>query len=241
MIPKLIMQTWKTHTVPQHWESSPLSIKKFMPTWKYVLMSDTDNTSFVEQYFPNLLTWFTLLKYPIQRADVIRYMWLYIHGGLYMDLDIELVASIEELFIGNMDTWLLKAPRNFASHYTNFLMGSTPKNMFWLKVIEECTKPLEPWVIFPHLIISQQTGLGALTRAIQNWKQPIALLPQNALVPCDYCNPTSCIKPFSYTRFLKGQSWNGIDTHIFNFVSCNPEIILLVFLGFFALHLLRDF
>jgi mannosyltransferase OCH1-like enzyme len=225
MIPKLIMQTWKTHNIPSDWKTSPESLKKYMPNWKYVLLSDQDNEDFVQKHFKSLLPWFKNLTYPIQRADVVRYMWLYVHGGLYIDLDIEVLVSLEELFDRDMDLWLLKAPKNLAGHYTNFLMASTPNNKFWLKVIEECTKPLEPWVILPHLIISQETGLAALTRAVDKWEKPFGLLPHNALVPCDYCNVMSCEKPFSYTKFLKGRSWNGYDTMCFNFLICkNPSL-----------------
>lgn len=232
-IPKLIMQTWKNENIPTKWKPSPLSIQKTMPEWEYALMTDSMNLKFVSIHFPDHLEWFKKLKYPIQRADVIRYMWLYQHGGIYMDLDIELLFSIEDLFLGeaeSVQTWLLKAPRNFAGHYTNFLMASTSQNPFWLAVLKECTEPLEAWVILPHHIISQQTGLAALTRAASKWKRPIALLPSKLLVPCDYCDPTHCYKPFSYTRFLKGQSWNGPDTFLLNFFSCNPEIVLLLLL-----------
>jgi mannosyltransferase OCH1-like enzyme len=241
MIPKLVMQTWKTSKVPEHWKSSPASIKKFLADWKYVLLTDEDNDSFVQEHFPQLVDWYRRLYFPIQRADVIRYMWLYVNGGLYLDLDIEIVASLDELFVGSkMDTWLLKAPRNFAGHYTNFLMASTKQNPFWLKVIEECAKPLDSWVVLPHHIISQQTGLGALTRAASGWQKPIALLPQNSLVPCDYCNPDSCSKPFSYTKFLRGKSWNGVDTWIINLFGCNPELIVLLFLGVFAYYIFQS-
>ena len=139
MIPKLVMQTWKTREVPAKWAASPASVRHWMPAWKHVLLSDDDNAAFVAAHFPDLLGWFSALRYPIQRADVIRYMWLYVHGGLYMDLDIELVAPLDELFEGrSMETWLLKAPRNFAGHYTNFMMASTPRNPFWLRVLDEC-------------------------------------------------------------------------------------------------------
>lgn len=235
MIPKLIMQTWKTTTIPNDWLSSPKSLKMYMPNWKHILLTDEDNEQFVKTHFNSLLPWFKSLTYPIQRADVIRYMWLYINGGLYIDLDIEILVSLEELFVADIDLWLLKAPKNFGGHYTNFLMASTPKNKFWLTVIEECAKPLEPWVFLPHLIISQQTGLAALTRAVTKWEKTIGLLPQKVLVPCDYCNVTSCEKPFSYTKFLNGRSWNMYDTMIFNFFICNPEIILLIFIGLFAI------
>jgi len=232
MIPKIIMQTWKTKIVPDHWKSSQESIQKYMPKWKYVLMSDEDNRNFVSKHFPEYLDFFDDLKYNIQRADVIRYMFLYIHGGLYLDLDIEVVAPLDELFENrSMETWLLQAPRNLASQYTNFFMASTAKNPFWLDVLKECTQPLPLWARYiPHFVISYQTGLGALTRAVKKSQKPIALLPFNYLVPCDYCNPDECTKPYSYTKFLRGQSWNNYDTLIFNFIFCNPVAISLCIL-----------
>lgn len=231
-VPRLVMQTWKTADVPEKWRPSPASVRRLMPHWRYVLLTDADNDAFVAAHFPAQLDWFRGLRYPIQRADVIRYMWLYVHGGLYMDLDIELVAPLDELFEGRaMETWLLKAPRNLAGHYTNFLMASTPRNPFWLAVLRECLAPLEAWVVLPHHIISQQTGLAALTRAATRWTRPLALLPQTALVPCDYCNPDACAKPFSYTRFLQGQSWNGPDTFLLNILSCKPEVVALALIG----------
>jgi hypothetical protein len=77
-------------------------------------------------------------------------------------------------------------------------------------------------------VISIQTGLGALTRAANDWKKPIAILPQKVLVPCDYCSSDSCSKPFSYTKFLKGQSWNGWDTYFMNAIGCHPEMIVMI-------------
>ena len=228
LVPHIVMQTWKTEKVPDHWLPSPKSIKKHLPGWQYVLMTDKDNDNFVKNHFPQLLAWFRGLKYPIQRADVIRYLYLFVNGGLYIDLDIELIASPSELFENGGNLFLLKAPRNFAGHYTNFFMASSKNNPFWMLVIEECLKPVEWWAILPHHVISQQTGLGALTRAANSWAHAIAILPQNSLVPCDYCTPNSCSKPYSYTNFLKGQSWNGIDTLAMNFLGCNPDIILVL-------------
>lgn len=235
MIPRVIMQTWKTHTVPEKWKTSPVSIQAHMSSWDYVLMTDRDNDAFVAQYFPEELEFFRGLTHPIQRSDVIRYMWLFVFGGLYMDLDIELLAPLDELFeTRQMETWLLRAPRNFAGHFTNFLMASTAKNPFWLKVLEQCKKPLPWWCVLPHFVVSHQTGLGALSRAVNAWDQPIAMLPQEVLVPCDYCTSNHCEKPYSYTKFLKGKSWNGPDTTLMNLVSCHPEIVVILLALFLA-------
>jgi len=226
-IPRVVMQTWKTSEVPEQWRASPASIARWMPHWRYVLMTDADNDAFVARHFPQLLQFFRDLRHPIQRADVIRYMWLHVHGGIYLDLDIELVAPLDELFEHRgMETWLLKAPRNFAGHYTNFMMASTRGNSFWLRVLEECQRPIPAWAVLPHHRISEQTGLAALTRAAASWPQPIGLLPQRQLVPCDYCNPSDCSRPFSYTRFLKGQSWCGPDTALLNMIVCRPELLV---------------
>lgn len=235
LVPHVVMQTWKDGNVPEKWKSSPESIKKHLKSWKYVFMTDKDNELFVSEHFPQLKMWFESLKFPIQRADVIRYLWLYIHGGLYIDMDIELVVSPEEL-LRDGDLFLLKAPRNFAGHYTNFFMASSKRNPFWMMVIDECLKPLEWWAVLPHHIISQQTGLGAITRAANSYPKTISVLPQDRFVPCDYCNPSQCTKPYSYTRFLKGQSWNGSDTLIINFLGCNPDFVLIcIICGIWAL------
>lgn len=227
MIPKIFMQTYKTHNVPKHWIPSKNSIQKYMPHWKYVLLSDEDNLNFVKMHFPDYLQWFKDLKYPIQRADVIRYMWLYVHGGIYMDLDIELIASIELLFKDGSETYLIKAPRNLMNHFTNFLMASKPRNKFWLRVLNECRKPLEWWVVLPHHIISQQTGISCLNRAVKNWEFPVTVLPYNFLVPCDYCSEDLCTRPYYYVNFLPGKSWNNMDTHLLNFFSCHYDILLM--------------
>lgn len=234
-IPALLMQTWKTHEVPLHWRNSPLSVVTHLPHWKHVVMSDADNLHFVESHFPHLKDFYVGLKYGIQRSDVIRYMWLFIHGGVYMDLDIEILAELDELFPGNPGDeclYLLKAPRNFAGHYTNFFMASSPRHPFWLRVLEECTKPINKFFsMVPHLRIQQQTGLGALSRATETISTSIHTLPFNFLVPCDYCDDSesACSKPFKYFKFLKGKSWNGIDTTLINFVVCNYDILLVCF------------
>jgi mannosyltransferase OCH1-like enzyme len=234
------MQTCKTRNVPEKWKPSQDSLKKYMPSWKYVFLTDVDNLEFVNTHFPSLSKWFTDLKFPIQRADVIRYMWLFVNGGLYIDMDIEIVTSLEPLLTGDShNPWLVKAPRNLFQHYTNFLMASNAKNPFWTMVLEECLKPLDWWVKLPHIIITKQTGISALNRAVKRWQHAINLLPYDVIVPCDYCFSTSCERPYYYTKFLQGQSWNNLDTKIFNFFSCNYELMILCLVAIVAYALVK--
>jgi mannosyltransferase OCH1-like enzyme len=87
VIPKLIMQTWKTNELPDKWKPTQLSINRYMSDWKYILMTDEMNRNFIIHHFPNFLPYYDAFPYPIQRADAIRYAWLYVHGGLYLDCD----------------------------------------------------------------------------------------------------------------------------------------------------------
>jgi mannosyltransferase OCH1-like enzyme len=43
--------------------------------------------TFIATHYPWFLDTFNGYKYPIQRADSIRYFALYHYGGIYIDLD----------------------------------------------------------------------------------------------------------------------------------------------------------
>jgi mannosyltransferase OCH1-like enzyme len=95
-IPKIIMQTWKNNILPDEWKVSQTSIYKYMSSWKYILLNDDDNRNFIIKHFPDFLSYYDKFPYNIQSADAIRYCWLYINGGLYIDCDYEfLVFSLE--------------------------------------------------------------------------------------------------------------------------------------------------
>ena len=239
-IPKIVMQTYKNYNIPKEWQSSKQAIQTYMPHWTYVFMTDTDNEQFVSTHFPQLLEWYKNLPYPIQRADVIRYMWLYINGGLYVDMDIEIKVSLDPLFYHASNIMLVKAPQNLVGHYTNFLMASSKNNPLWLQVLKECQKQLAWWVILPHHIISQQTGIAALNRAIHKVGTDIYPFPYECIVPCDYCNQQACSRPYFYTKFLKGQSWNKMDTAFLNFLVCNLQELVIVALGLIVFFILRQ-
>ena len=71
-IPKIIMQTYKTHDLPPKWEISPESVQGIMSDWQYVFMTDEDNRNFIKKYFPDFLSYYDAFPYGIQRADAVR-------------------------------------------------------------------------------------------------------------------------------------------------------------------------
>jgi mannosyltransferase OCH1-like enzyme len=231
-IPRLIMQTWKTKDVPDHWKESPESISKKMKEWKHVLMTDEDNRRFVEKYFPNFLPYYDSFKHPIQRVDAVRYMWLYINGGIYLDLDIAVTKNLEKLFTCNHDFYLVQSS-NIYSTYTNAFMISKPRVDFWLEVIEEMKTPVPWWCVTKHLIVMNSTGPMMLTRVANRYKKEnkqFGVIEAKVLSTCNVCNLDECNIDLraSYTKVLKGSSWCSWDSKIMIFFYCKWKIILLI-------------
>lgn len=103
IIPKRIFQTWKEKTVTnkilKSWQQTWID---FNPTFSYELWDDDDNRAFVKDFFPEMLETFDKYERNICRADAIRYMYLYRHGGIYADLDFMCLKSFEP-FINEME------------------------------------------------------------------------------------------------------------------------------------------
>jgi inositol phosphorylceramide mannosyltransferase catalytic subunit len=229
-IPRRIMQTWKTRDIPDKWKSSLESIHRFMPQWEHVLMSDEDNRNFVQDHFPDFLPYYDGFEYNIQRADAIRYCYLYVHGGLYMDLDMEIQHPLDDLFISNNDIYLVDSG-NIGGYITNSLMASKPKCPLWLDMIEEMKKPLPWWAVGKHMKVMNSTGPIALNRVVKRNGYVYGALPRSKVMACSICDAT-CFKPDAYIVPLQGSSWIAFDTVIYNFFLCNwKKIILLVVLS----------
>jgi mannosyltransferase OCH1-like enzyme len=71
-----------------------------------MLWTDGLARDFVEQNYPAFLQTFDSYKYPIQRADSIRYFVLNHFGGIYMDLDIGCRRRMDSLLQGDWEVIL---------------------------------------------------------------------------------------------------------------------------------------
>lgn len=223
-IPKIIYQTWKTHDVPEKWKVSPESIKKLMPDWEYVLMDDNENREFIKKHFTSFLPYYDAFPYNIQRADAIRYMWLYIHGGIYMDLDFEVQHPLTELFKNDSDLYLVHSG-NVGSVVTNSFMASKPRNKFWLEVIEEMKKPLDWYILGKHFQVMCSTGPLMLSRVVARTGTPYYRMSKKDIMPCSVCNIT-CSTCESYLKPLQGSSWCNWTSTFLNFWLCNWKTVL---------------
>ena len=228
-IPKIIMQTWKNDQVPEKWQPSVTSIQTYMPSWSHILMTDEDNLNFVKKYFPDFLPYFVNFPYNIQRADAIRAMILYVFGGIYMDLDIEILKPLDELFTSDDDLFFVKSG-NVGSYVTNSFMASKPRNPFWLTYLNEMKLQPPSWALTKHFVVMTTTGPMAMTRALEKNNTPYYSLPTKLMMPCSVCDISRCDISQAYVRPLEGQSWNGMDSLVLNYFMCNWKKIVFIIL-----------
>lgn len=229
-IPKIIMQTWKggVETLPEVWKSSPESIKYHMPDWCYVLMTDKDNDSFIEQHFPQYLKQFREFKYGIQRADFIRYAWLYVHGGLYIDCDFELIAPLDDMFLVDKDFYIMKTGST-GWNCTNSLMASKPGVGVWLECMKRSVNPCRWYALGKHLKVMTSTGPAMLTSVVKKQDpRSYHILDSRDLKPCSSCDPKPCQRKGKYVKNLEGASWWAWDSGMYNFFYCRWRLIVVI-------------
>jgi mannosyltransferase OCH1-like enzyme len=203
-IPKIVMQTWKNDQIPDKWKAGVESVKKYLSHWKYVLMTDENNLNLVKDYFPWYLETYLAFRYPIQRADVIRYMWLYLYGGLYLDMDVLLLSDIDHLFLhGNL---FFVPSGNEPTYLTNAIMASVPRQQCWLDMLEETKKRYNGWLPNMEVEILSTTGPGMVSRIMQNGIWPYTMLPKEVLNPYSICDVVFN-KPNALMQPLEGSSW----------------------------------
>lgn len=222
-IPKIIMQTWKNKRVPKRWQQSPESIKEHMPDWEYVLMTDDDNRKFVQKHFPRFLPYYDNFPYGIQRADAIRYMWLYVNGGIYMDLDFKVLKSFDQLFYNDNEVFFVLSG-NVGSCITNSFMASKPGCKVWLDMLDWMMNDLPWWCVGKHMVVMNSTGPIGLNYVVKQTKIVYGSLPNKLIMPCSVCNIETCDTSNALLKPLPGSSWISYDTMFFNWWLCNWKL-----------------
>jgi mannosyltransferase OCH1-like enzyme len=143
MIPKIIHFTSKTHTLAPDVQIFFDKAKELHPSWKVKLWNDEENRNLVEKHFPEALEAYDKLPYNIMRVDIVRYMYMAIEGGVYLDLDYELLRPLDEI-INNRNLILPVSRVNTGSkkykHGTvlgNCIFASAPGESFWLDIVKD--------------------------------------------------------------------------------------------------------
>ena len=88
---------------------------------------------FIKKYFKEYYKLWNDFKYPIQKADFIRYCILYKLGGIYIDCDVYPLKNINHLF--KKDYFFVKRTESGSKSFPyNAIMGSKPGQEIFKKI-----------------------------------------------------------------------------------------------------------
>ena len=121
--------------------------------------------------FPQYRKLYEQFRYKIQKIDFIRYCIIYLHGGIYLDCDIQPIKDFTHLF--DLDYFFVKnpIPPNQGVIY-NAIFGSKPNNEIFLDILREVERStyekqkLDIYKKWKGRLVFQTTGQYMLKRVL---------------------------------------------------------------------------
>ncbi|CDK28203.1 unnamed protein product [Kuraishia capsulata CBS 1993] len=169
LIPKIIHQTYKTSDIPEIWKEGQQRCIDLHPDYQYILWTDEMAHNFIAENYPWFLSTYDGYKYPIERADAIRYFVLNHFGGIYIDLDDGCARRLDPLL-----QYSAFVRKTVPTGVSNDVMGSVPRHPFFLKVIQSLESYDHNWLV-PYITIMYSTGplfLSVLWKRYKRWGVP---------------------------------------------------------------------
>jgi hypothetical protein len=107
MIPKIIHQTWKTDKLPDIFDYILKYNTSINSNYNFKLWTD-DNSghnidNFIKINYPKLYIVYSNIDLGVQKSDLARIAILHHFGGIYIDLDILLLKSLDDLLDYNSE------------------------------------------------------------------------------------------------------------------------------------------
>jgi mannosyltransferase OCH1-like enzyme len=153
MIPKILHFTYKSKTLPPDLQVYYDRAKQLHPGWEIKLWVDEENRDLVKKHFPEVLDAYDKLPYNIMRVDMVRYMYMAVEGGVYLDLDYELLRPLDNLIKNRKLILPVSRINTGAKKYKhgtvlgNCIFASAPGEEFWKDVVKEFAQdpPIQPF------------------------------------------------------------------------------------------------
>lgn len=134
-IPRTIIQSWKTK------ESVPARIfqqfDQYAPEYQYKFFNDSESIHFMQTNFLHLLPIYSSLKSGAHKADLFRYCYLYLYGGIWIDIKTILIKPLKHILTDEYGIYTVKSimDSNGGSTCYQGIIAVPPKTNFMQDMI----------------------------------------------------------------------------------------------------------
>lgn len=144
VIPNILFQTYyDKNKIPDYIFDN---IKKYANNYEYILYDDKDAINFLDTYFnKQVVNKFKNLRLGAHKADLLRYCFLYIYGGIYLDIKTILIKPLDDIFINKKYFYTVISSVRW---FYQGILASPPRNILFLSLID---KIVNSWYISTRL------------------------------------------------------------------------------------------
>ncbi|PAA50719.1 hypothetical protein BOX15_Mlig031525g2 [Macrostomum lignano] len=170
LIPRILHQVGESELVFAEYSFAIESCRRLNPNWTYILWRDKDAELLIKEFFPDFYrTQYAKYTNRLKKSDSIRYIILYLFGGLYADLDVECMKPFspdldeEACFLDQENPAQSHIFWNKERSAMNSVMGCRPGHPFMLDLVSRMAESPS------NQAVMLSTGPLMLTKALDEW------------------------------------------------------------------------
>jgi inositol phosphorylceramide mannosyltransferase catalytic subunit len=221
---KIIHQIWFDFKNPRNVDDSknpiPEKYQKLRdtwivnnPDWMHVVWNDVMGDWLVYKHYRIFWEIYSRYPYPVQRVDTVRLCLLHRYGGLYADMDMQCLKSINPV-IDSMthDIGIVKHTKLFIVfnifNVSNFLMYSKPGKDFWYNALFEMMSiGMGKSYLTISLKILYSTGPGALSKVVKAHKDEVQIFGPDVFPSRTTGTGLNAIPDSAYATHISAVEW----------------------------------
>ena len=193
---------------------------------EYKLWTDASSREFIAEHYPWFLDTFDNYRYPIQRADVIRYFILHHYGGVYMDLDIGCLRPMDTLL-----QYPVILPKTIPVGISNDLIFSEKGHPFMQQTVNSLVTFDHSWVLnYPTVMFSTGPMFLSAQYGIYTSSHPKTALTDIRVLPKSLYGKNAAPEtvPLSFFSHFYGSSWHADDAAFIGFLGTWGKALMWV-------------
>jgi len=137
-IPRNIIQTYKHNKIHPFVYNNIMEILKINEDFNYFLITDDIGIELIKKNFDQYtLDAFNKLNLGAAKGDFLRYVAIYVYGGVYLDMDSNITISLSSFIAPKIEHLFFL---DGACNIQQWCFMSSPKNPVILKIINEMVK-----------------------------------------------------------------------------------------------------